>query len=100
MTRGIPILFLMLALSIPALAQDATPLRLAVDPVASPVVARPALRDPFPAATDPLPRWVRLSVEKTIDQYQKTCGTQRSDPTIAIMAASPSAPRGWTCGTR
>lgn len=92
MTRGIPILFLTLALSIPALAQDATPLRSNVDPAPS-SVARPA-------AADPLPRWVRLSVEKTIDQYQKTCGTQRSDATIAIMAVSPAAPRGWTCGAR
>ena len=99
MRRHSAALILILALSSPAIAHDATPVRLTLDP--APVAAvQPLAHAPLPVAADPIPRWVRLTVEKTIDNYQKACGSQRNDMTIAIMAASPGAPRGWTCGAR
>jgi hypothetical protein len=79
-------------------ANEPLRLTLQVNPApASAAIARPVARDP---AADPLPRWVRRSVENTIDQYQEACGSRRSDITIALMASSPTAPRGWTCGAR
>jgi hypothetical protein len=99
MRRRSAAVILMLALCGPAIAQDATPLRLTLDP--APVgTVQPLAHAPLPVAADPIPRWIRLTVEKTIDNYQRACGNQRNEATIAITAASPAAPRIWTCGAR
>lgn len=96
MRRLIAILALMV--SAPAYANEPLRLTLSADPAPAAAAAmRPAARDP---AADPLPRWFRSSIEKTIGEYQKACGSQRSDAMIALMASSPTAPRGWTCGAR